>query len=141
MFIRKNMDLKKKCNKGDISVKHKNNSYDNFKRGTTEMLVLHLLQKGDLYGYEITQTLKEKSGGEHYILEGSLYTILFRMVENGYISDYINLVGKKRQRRYYHIEEKGKKRYIQLLNEYDKVCKNVNMILGRTIEQKNIKQE
>ena len=104
---------------------------DNFKRGTAEMLILHLLQKGDLYGYEITQTFKEKSGGKYYILEGSLYNILFRMTEAGYITDYIKQVGVKRKRRYYHIEDKGRLYYLQLLNEYDKVCANVSRILDR----------
>ena len=95
------------------------------------MLILHLLQKGQLYGYEITQTFKEKSGGKYYILEGSLYNILFRMTEAGYITDYIKQVGVKRKRRYYHIEDKGRLYYLQLLNEYDKVCANVSRILDR----------
>ena len=33
---------------------------DNFKRGTAELLVLHLLQKEDLYGYQITHAFEEK---------------------------------------------------------------------------------
>lgn len=34
---------------------------DNFKRGTAELLVLHLLQKEDLYGYQITHAFEEKA--------------------------------------------------------------------------------
>ncbi len=104
---------------------------DNFKRGTAEMLILHLLQSEDLYGYQITQAFKEKSGGKYFILEGSLYNILFRLTENGYITDYIKQVGVKRKRRYYHMEDKGRLYYLQLLNDYDKVCENVSRILGR----------
>lgn len=107
------------------------NNSDNFKRGTAEMLILHMLQEEDLYGYQITQTFKEKSGGNYYILEGSLYNILFRLSEAGYISDYIKQVGVKRKRRYYHMEEKGKLYYLQLLNDYDTVCESVSRILGR----------
>lgn len=104
---------------------------DNFKRGTAEMLILHLLQDEDLYGYQITQAFKEKSGGQYFILEGSLYNILFRLSEGGYITDYIKQVGAKRTRRYYHMEDKGRLYYLQLLNDYDKVCENVSRILGR----------
>lgn len=95
------------------------------------MLILHLLQQEDLYGYQITQAFKDKTGGQYFILEGSLYNILFRLTEAGYITDYLKRVGVKRTRRYYHMEEKGKLYYLQLLNDYDKVCENVSRILGR----------
>lgn len=122
------------CFKGEtIMIREKNHS-NNFKRGTLELIVLHLLQNNDLYGYQITQAIREKSDGDYLILEGSLYNILFRLTEDGYISNYIKQVGVKRKRRYYHLQEKGKEHYIQLLNEYDKMCQNVNMNLGRTIK-------
>lgn len=104
---------------------------DNLKKGTAEMLILHMLHKEDLYGYQITQAFKEKSDGKYFILEGSLYNILFRLSENGYISGYIKQVGVKRKRRYYHLEEKGRLYYLQLLNDYDKVCETVSRILDR----------
>ena len=46
-------------------------SKDNFKRGTAELLILHLLQKEDLYGYQITQLFNEKSKGEYTVLGSS----------------------------------------------------------------------
>lgn len=104
---------------------------DNFRRGTAEMLILHLLQNEDLYGYQITQTFKEKSNGTYNLLEGSLYNILFKMTEKGYISNRLERVGVKRTRRYYHLEEKGRLYYNQLLNEYDRVCESVSRILDR----------
>lgn len=104
---------------------------DNFKRGTAEMLILHMLFEEDKYGYQITQELCTKSGGTYKILEGTLYTILFKMSEEGYISDYIKQVGKKRTRRYYHLEEAGRLAYIQLLNDYDIIAKSISSILDR----------
>lgn len=102
------------CFKGEtIMIREKNHS-NNFKRGTLELIVLHLLQNNDLYGYQITQAIREKSDGDYSILEGSLYNILFRLTEDGYISNYIKQVGVKRKRRYYHLQEKGKEHYIQL---------------------------
>lgn len=104
---------------------------DNFKRGTAELLILHLLQKEDLYGYQITKELAKKSDGDYTILEGSLYSILFRMADAGYISHRIEKVGVKRTRRYYHLEEPGKLYYLQLLNDYDKITKSICKILER----------
>ena len=91
---------------------------DNFKRGTAEMLILHLLQDEDLYGYQITQAFKEKSGGQYFILEGSLYNILFRLSEGGYITDYIKQVGAKRTRRYYHMEDKQETKLLYEIRGY-----------------------
>ncbi len=102
---------------------------DNFKRGTAEMLILYLLQDGDLYGYEITKAFKEKSDGEYTMAEAALYLVLYRLVNAGYISDYEELVGARRRRRYYHLEEKGREYYKQILNEYLTVSKAISKIL------------
>jgi len=104
---------------------------DNFKRGTAELLVLHLLQKEDLYGYQITRTFEEKSGGVYTMLEGSLYPVLYKLTETGCITDYVVPVGKKRTRRYYHIEEKGREYYKNILGEYLLIAESINKILDR----------
>ncbi len=104
---------------------------DNFKRGTAEMLVLYLLSKEDLYGYQITQSFAEKSGGVYTMLEGSLYPILYRLTEAGYISDYTKQVGKRRTRRYYHLEDAGREYYKVILSEYDSIIGSIDRILDR----------
>lgn len=113
---------------------------DNFKRGTAEMLVLYLLSKEDLYGYQITQAFAQKSNGAYTMLEGSLYPILYKLTEVGYISDYTEQVGKRRVRRYYHLEEKGKEYYKEIVAEYDLITDSISKILDRkdgTEEQEN----
>ena len=104
---------------------------DNFKRGTAELLVLHLLQKEDLYGYQITHAFDEKSEGDYTMLEGSLYPILYKLTEAGYISDYTRLVGKRRTRRYYHIEDSGREYYKDILNDYLTIINSIDKILDR----------
>lgn len=104
---------------------------DNFKRGTAELLVLHLLQKEDLYGYQITHAFEEKSMGVYTMLEGSLYPVLYRLTEEGYISDYEKLVGKRRTRRYYHLEPKGQEYYKEILADYDLITNSIFRILDR----------
>lgn len=107
---------------------------DNFKRGTAEMLVLYLLQKEDLYGYQITQAFAEKSGGVYTMLEGSLYPILYRLTELGYITDYTKLVGKRRTRRYYHLEDSGREYYNEILNDYEAIIKSIAKIMDREVD-------
>ena len=106
-------------------------SQDNFKRGTAEFLTLYLLSKEEMYGYQIVQTMKSKSGGRYTFLEGSLYLILFRMEEEGLVASRTELVGKKLTRRYYSITQSGREHLKKILNEYDEICLGVNLILDR----------
>lgn len=107
---------------------------ENFKRGTAELLVLHLLQKEDLYGYQIVTAFEEKSNGHYTMLDGSLYPILYKLTEAGYISDYEKLVGKRRKRRYYHIEDSGIEYYNEILKEYLTITDSINKILDREVD-------
>ena len=72
-----------------------------------EMLLLKIISEGDCYGYQIVQTLDKISNGTIHIAEGTMYPILYRLLDEGLISDEKRLVGKRQTRIYYHIEEKG----------------------------------
>ena len=89
----------------------------NFKMGTVEMLVLFLLEKKDLYGYELTSLIKELSQGKLLITESTLYPTLYKLLNNGYISDTEKKIGKRRIRVYYHLEDAGRDRLKDLLED------------------------
>ena len=59
---------------------------DTFKKGSVELLVLALLQESNLYGYQISQLVKERSGNILTIPEGSMYPTLYRLEDKGYKS-------------------------------------------------------
>ena len=101
---------------------------DNFKRGTVELTVLSVLSQKDMYGYEIVKAVSEKSGGLFSLPLGTLYPVFYRFSENGYISDF-DVIVNKRLRKYYHLEEKGREYYKELLWEYRKISRGVDMIL------------
>ena len=61
---------------------------DIFKKGSIEMLTLLMLQEEDIHGYQISQLIKERSGGLLTVQEGALYPLLYRMEANGYISGH-----------------------------------------------------
>ncbi len=100
---------------------------DSFKRGTVDLVVLSVLTEKDMYGYEIVKAVKDKSDGNYEIPLGTLYPVLYRFIENGYLSDRDEIVSK-RLRKYYHLEEKGKEYYKALLEEYKKISQGVNLI-------------
>ncbi len=107
---------------------------ENFKRGCAELVALYLLSKEDMYGYQMTSAMEEISEGRFTMLEGSLYLILYRLVEAGYITTYTKLVGKKRTRKYYHLEEAGREYLEKILFEYDEVNLGIALLLDRNKE-------
>ena len=104
---------------------------DNVKKGTTELLVLSLLNNEDLYGYQICQTLAEKSNHIYMISEGSLYPILYRLSLAGYVTEHVELV-KRRSRVYYHLEETGQNYFQQCLKEYRMLISSISEIIGES---------
>ena len=77
---------------------------ENLKRGVTELVLLGLLTQQDMYGYEMAQALRDRSSGKFVLLETSMYPTLYRLQDHHYISSYEELVGRRRKRTYYHIE-------------------------------------
>ena len=94
-----------------------------------EMLLLKILEAGDCYGYELTQTLKERSNGRISIAEGTLYPILYKLLDQGFISDRKELVGKRQTRVYYHLEEAGKSHLEQLMHDFYDMIDAIQSIL------------
>ncbi len=97
------------------------------------MLVLHLLTKEELYGYQIVQAIEGKSEGAYTMREGSLYPVLYRLADAGYISEYTKLVGKRRTRKYYRLEDAGRQYYEKILADYVVITDSIDKILDRQI--------
>ena len=87
-----------------------------YKRATSPLVVLRLLQDHTMYGYQISQAMKEKSGGKFTI--AVLYPILYRLEEQGYIQVEKTEVTNNRARSYYAITEKGRQYLARSLDEY-----------------------
>lgn len=105
---------------------------DTFKKGSIEMLSLLIMQETDIYGYQLTSLLKERSNGNITVQEGALYPLLYRMADAGYISGRDEVVetklGRKRNRVVYHLETKGRERLVQLKKEYDYVQEGIQNV-------------
>lgn len=97
-----------------------------------EMLLLKIIEigNGEYYGYKIVQQLQELSNEKIKLAEGVMYPILYRLLDNGYISDEKKLVGKRKTRIYYKIEPKGKEYLDQLYRDYLDINNSVISIMG-----------
>lgn len=74
---------------------------------STEPLILSLLAKGESYGYELIQEVKELSGDKIKWTDGMLYPVLHRMEDNGWIKSRWVAMENGRKRKYYAIKKDG----------------------------------
>lgn len=76
-------------------------------KGTTPLLVLTVIGDGELYGYEIAQRIRERSGGAFAPSEGSLYPALHRLEGDGALIGSWRASDRGPRRRYYRLTPKG----------------------------------
>ena len=105
---------------------------ENLKKGTSEMLILFLLEREDMYGYQLAQELRDRSEGYFVMPEGSLYPTLYRLIEKGVITDRQEIVGK-RLREYYHLERAGKEYLKSIVAEYRSINLGIQKVLGEDL--------
>lgn len=101
----------------------------NFQRGILPLVILSLLKQTDMYGYQLVQEIMRQSGEAISTQEGSLYPVLYKLVDNNYISDRRVLVGKRMTRVYYHLEPAGEAYLNRMLQEYTVICQGVMNII------------
>ncbi len=76
-------------------------------KGTLTSIILKLLaDNGKMYGYEITQKVKELSGNKILLKEGSLYPALHKLLTDGLVEVETVHIGK-RVRKYYFLTQQG----------------------------------
>lgn len=105
------------------------NGQNSFRRGLMPMVILSLLKREDMYGYQLVQETEKNSGGALTTQEGSLYPVLYKLLDQGLISDRKVLVGKRMNRVYYHLEPAGEARLEELVREYEDLTRGVFRII------------
>ena len=106
------------------------NGQSSFRRGLMPMVILSLLKREDMYGYQLVQETEKNSGGALTTQEGSLYPVLYKLLDQGLISDRKVLVGKRMNRVYYHLEPAGEARLEELVREYEDLTRGVFRIIS-----------
>lgn len=97
--------------------------------GSTMMLILKLLEGKDMYGYEMIETLKEKSENVFELKAGTLYPLLHGMEEKEFVRSYEQEVAGK-TRKYYSLTKEGKKQLRAKEEEWKEYAGAVRNILG-----------
>jgi transcriptional regulator len=104
-------------------------------KGTLSLLILSLLNRKAMYGYEIAATVHRDTDGTFTWREGSLYPSLHKMEADGLIVGEWEEKETGRKRRYYRITKQGKTALREKVQSWTDLCHAVNRILEKSDEQ------
>ena len=98
-------------------------------KGSTDSLLLYLISQQSMYGYQIIKELERKSQGYFKFKEGTLYPALHRLERVGLILGKWQVLPGERQRRYYHITDKGRSILLEKRSQWQDFLAAVNLVL------------
>ncbi|TXK70637.1 PadR family transcriptional regulator [Paenibacillus sp. N3.4] len=98
-------------------------------KGSTVPLILKLLERKAMYGYEMTKEMEKGSEGLFTLKEGTLYPILHTLEADGLVEAYWDEVDG-RKRKYYRITERGRGQLKEKQKEWSLFRSTVDRLLG-----------
>jgi PadR family transcriptional regulator, regulatory protein PadR len=100
------------------------------KRGSAELLILSLLDARPRHGYELSKLIHTRSGGQLTFHIDSLYPLLYRLEERGWIKGvWVEKEGERR-RRFYKVTTEGRRVLAQQKKTWDAFVQAVRRVTG-----------
>jgi PadR family transcriptional regulator PadR len=96
------------------------------KKGTLELCVLSLLARADRYGFALVAAIS----AEIKISEGTIYPLLKRIKDEGYVSTYLQESSEGPPRKYYRITDHGRQHLTALVTEWRAIVAGIEKILA-----------
>ncbi len=98
--------------------------------GSVNLLILTLLDENDMYGYQIIKEIDLRSDSTFQFKEGSLYPVLHKLKNNGYVEAYKQKGENGKDRIYYKITKKGQKQLVEQKEQWNLFSTSVNKVIG-----------
>jgi PadR family transcriptional regulator PadR len=89
------------------------------KRGSLELIVLHLLAPREAYGYEIVTKLATQSDGALAVTDGTLYPVLYRLERAGFVAVRWETPERGVPRKYYQLTDAGRAELARLKHDWN----------------------
>ncbi len=105
------------------------------KRGTLEMVILKLLEERQMYGYELIAALDQRGGPQFQLKEGTVYPVLYRQEDAGFIEARWETADRGVPRKYYRLTESGAKQLARLITEWEEFSAAIDRLLGKEQRQ------
>jgi PadR family transcriptional regulator, regulatory protein PadR len=97
--------------------------------GTLPMLILRVLQSGELHGYAIAQRIHLLSSEALAVEEGLLYPTLQKMLVKGWVTSGWGISETNRKVRLYRLTAAGRKQLTAEMSEYKRLTSAIQEIL------------
>jgi len=95
------------------------------KKGALQLCVLYLLSKADMYGFELVGAIS----AHVKISEGTIYPLLKRIKDEGYVTTYLQESQEGPPRKYYQITSLGRTTLYTLQEEWQTIVSGINKLL------------
>jgi PadR family transcriptional regulator, regulatory protein PadR len=100
------------------------------KRGSAELLILSVLEARPRHGYELAKLIDVRSGGELTFHIDSLYPLLYRLEERGWIQGAWVEKPDERRRRFYRLTAEGRRVLGEQRKRWDAFVEAVRRVTG-----------
>ena len=99
-------------------------------KGVAPVVVLQILSRGKMYGYELSEALEQRSEGILTLGRGTLYPLLYNLEAKGLVAAEWDENKSKRKRRYYSITSKGKGELAAKREQWMSLQQGVSLVFG-----------
>ena len=98
--------------------------------GSLGLMILHLLDEADMYGYQMIEELAKQSDHTFELKAGTLYPLLHLLEQKQYLVSYDGETVAGKTRKYYRITDEGKRFLVVRLSEWESYSAAVNKVLS-----------
>ena len=99
-------------------------------KGIAPVVVLEILARGQMYGYELSQAIEQRSGDVLTLGKGTLYPLLYNLEAKKLVKGKWEQADSGRKRRYYSITSKGKAQLTKQKEQLKGLATGLNLVFG-----------
>jgi len=99
-------------------------------KGIAPVVVLEILSRGPMYGYELTQAIEQRSADVLTLGKGTLYPLLYNLESKRLVKGYWEEAQSGRKRRYYSITDRGKEELARQKAQLRELTKGLDLVFG-----------
>ena len=99
-------------------------------KGIAPVVVLEILSRGPMYGYELSQAIEQRSNKILTLGKGTLYPLLYNLEAKKLIKGRWETSDSSRKRRYYSITGSGKDELAKQKEQLKKLTTGLNLVFG-----------
>ncbi len=99
-------------------------------KGIAPVVVLEILSRGSMYGYELSQAIEQRSGEVLTLGKGTLYPLLYNLEARKLVKGKWEEAESGRKRRYYSITSTGKDELARQKAQLKELTAGLNFVFG-----------